>query len=584
MPLINRFFQPSVASSKAAGEPVLNALATPQRMLTGYLAQGTEGLSKGFDGKSYSFEDILMNHPELLSMYAAMEGYDDPMNDIGTYNLLWDIGADPTNIIGAKWLAKGDNLKGLVQGAPSNTVPNWYGKMAKDIFPQGMSAAKVKKGLEEGKWDKTVRQQRGSERVDVPITEEMKAEAISVYNELQKAQKAGKNIQKITGLPFVNKLGMAKRANKAETPDEIIGLGNKVKGFAKWALQSGADGMMAALDPRARAQFADLGITPKGQQYINEALDQGFNAQAFAQPQHVAHSIMQQGGEIPENMRRVVESMAIDGYRPMNQANYLDSASKVKKVYTTKGGREVEYTTPTEVTNNLFKQAVTNWKNAGNDFTTGNWNMVVKEVKGNSGQHVHDVSRNVPAIRHLEAVFKEKGSGFKNVSDLKSAIEAKLPKPKGDDGKPNKAYKGASIIGEDANGVYVQGGATTSSSYTEGGVNSVVYIHKNGMSETVISDVYDFLEKSPVGAAFEKSMQHKLFTVTPPITKNLRTSGMAKTSPRKVENFRVSEDISKEELRAIANNKNVSHGTRTRESARQGMLVGLTANEMTDDK
>lgn len=583
MPLTNRYFQPSVASSKAAGEPVFNALATPQRMLTGYLTEGLEGAKKGFGGQSYSFEDILKNNPEALAMYAALEGYKDPMSDIGTYNLLWDLFADPTNIAGAGLLTKEKALSGLVQGAPSNTVPNWYGKMAKDIFPEGMTATKVKEGLEEGKWPKTVRQQKGSERIDAPVTEEMKAKAIAVYNELQKAQKAGEKIQKVTGLPIINKLGMAQRANKAQTPDEIIGLGNKVKGFAKWALQSGEDGMLAALDPRARAQFADLGITPKGQQYINEALDSGANAQAFAQPQHVAHSIMQQGGKIPENMQRVVESMAIDGYRPMNQANYLDSVSKVSKTYLTKGGREVEYATPVEVTNNLFKQALKNWTNAGNDFTTGNWNMVVKEVKGNSGQHVHDVSKNVPAIRHLEAVFKEKGSGFKNVSDLRAAIEAKLPKPMIKEGVPNKDYKGAKIVGEDANGVYVQGGATTSSSYTEGGVNSVVYIHKNGMSETVISDVYDFLEKNPVGAAFEASMKHKLVTITPPITKNLRTSGQAKNAPRKVTNHRVSKDISKEELRAIANNKNVSEASKQREARRQGMLVGLTANEITDD-
>lgn len=603
--------QPSLASSRKAGEAVLEPLATPQRMLTGYLTEGLEGAKKGFGGQSYSFEDMLKANPKLAAMYLALEGGVDPMNDIESYNIGWDILADPTNAMGlgaAKSAVKASGTKGMITGAPSNTVPNWYGKMAEDVLPRGVTMKQIDEAVTKGNPLPTTATIEGQ---SVKLTPDQQYQAYRAYKRYKSGQNVVKGADKALNNPVVDTLlkdvpmmgnvpstPIPKMIEKARgftselagrKPDEVAMAGRKGMGVANWGLQSGMDALGTLMSPMARATYRDTGIQPSAKDYIEQGLKNGKIQEAMAQPQHVLHSKMLQGGDMATNapeLNNMLTKMSVNatGYQPLNYDIYDKIIGGVTKEYKSPKGRNMKYETPKGVARNLFDTALENWNIDLGAASGRPWKMIVKEPKGNTGNHVMDIARKTRAISAASKVFDANPKGFKSVEALEQALRKELPRREVNGvEKGRKSDKGAKVIGSDANGVYLAGGAVNSTSYTEGGVNVVTYVRLDGMSDSIVSDVYDFLEKNPVGKAFEGSMKHRLFTVTPPITVNVKTIGADAGTPYKVKNNRSGDDITIEELRAMTNLR-PTNKTAAKEIAKQGMFTGAIANELTDDK
>lgn len=199
-----------------------------------------------------------------------------------------------------------------------------------------------------------------------------------------------------------------------------------------------------------------------------------------------------------------------------------------------------------------FQEHITNtWENAAGINTDGAILYVKRPTGKFTGNHSGDVQsygksgrEQTKVLRDLFATSEEiakkkdgtpavtKGGKpimkltdhqpFDTVKELRMVMEEQL-----EELKANKSDKTFNIIDSDGEGIYVQY-SFAGSGKTEGGVNAITHVNKNGTLTTVISDVHDMavggdgiLGKalSPLNKYLHFSMKDEL-TVTPPIVED----------------------------------------------------------------
>lgn len=133
--------------------------------------------------------------------------------------------------------------------------------------------------------------------------------------------------------------------------------------------------------------------------------------------------------------------------------------------------------------------------------------VVMKEPSRNrtSGNHLYDVTstkKNGTPANILSKVFKERQDW--TTQELSDALKA----------------RGLNVLKTDDSGIYFMG-STQGSAIVEGGINISGKVMPNGESFFIMSDVHDFLEKTPIiGRAANKQLPNKLMAISPPIHKN----------------------------------------------------------------
>ena len=220
--------------------------------------------------------------------------------------------------------------------------------------------------------------------------------------------------------------------------------------------------------------------------------------------------------------------------------------------------------------------------------------VVVKKPHSQvTGDHFRDVIAFNPKVSKMINAFDRKVKGkneikrFESLDDLESALERKSYTKKRNGSRENHY----TVIGQDNGGVWVKMGKVGTAK-VEGGVNMLIKIEPNGNITGYMSDLHDFLEKTPVlGQGLGYALPKKVLAVSPPMQSNVFTlmskestekrygrEGVARrtTTPDFPENERV---LAEQRLREAAALK-PSKAEIGRQALQSAGNVGLFANAM----
>jgi len=464
---------------------VQGALAYDESLLGG-AAKGLLG-KKDYDGMSMFSPETQAEYPRATAAAAVAS----------------DLLLDPTNLVGGGLAKKGasrfaDSARGALMSSPSNYIDNFYGWSMNNAKPEGYDGRTMERLIKE-------------DPTSIP------PEHLKFYQETQK------------DLEFANHLLIDPLASRAlrrkglteNSPNEQkIALAKKLSGLKEWSADSISAALEMSFSPQAAMLYRTTGINKNGQNIIakhladySETKDPSALKKAVAQAQYMGHILTQAGrkGEIHPSLQKLIDMSYVDGYQKYSPDEYMKSVSKQEYFVQTPEGVTESYTPPPEVVSKLFDHVTNIWTREGSlpKGAKDNVSLVVKEVDGITGDHVRDVtaSRSNKLRAHVKNTFKQNNYGsFDSVSKLKDSLKS----------------KGIAIKGSDSNGVYLSIGMK-SESYTEGGINMLTYVTKDGEMTSVVSDAHNFLENFPVvGQVVGAALPKKVMAITPPITENVR--------------------------------------------------------------
>lgn len=552
----------TLKQARQESEVSLELADRPQQALTGLLVEGVEGAKKGFLGQE-----------KYDGLDAIVEAYDGEVPDNILYDaasLAYDVLADPTNILGGAMI-KGFDLmelgsnkgRGMLTGSSPNVIDDFYGLDPNKAFPTGYNPEKVQKALEAGEEVPS----QAKRAYGVWATTKLIADKIGTsFDELPKKYQ-NKILQVADKLPASARNTIVKLQGNFDKPgvkqraDEVLAAVFKGAGFANWAGKSAANALSTVFDASARQAYKDTGLTPVNQKRVEKLFNKGTKAgiqSAVAQLQHAAYMAFRRGRkDLPPVLQETMDQMSIGGFQKLDTAKYGELSNTVEKTV-----RGEVYQTPPEVTSSLFKRAIKNWGVGMSDDAT----MVVRQPQGVSGNFVYDANIKSKVAHAGRRIFADNPKGFSSVVDLKKAFEAKGFNPKQIQMTPT--------------GIMITHSAA-SSSRLEGGINLVTHIDKGGIGNTVLSDVYDFLEKVPVVRKVEEMMDEDIIGITPPITLDF-----TKGSPPITTKRTTTEDVGK--LVEMNQGSKLSENAKLTAHERETMTGmfggGLVAREMNDDQ
>jgi len=268
------------------------------------------------------------------------------------------------------------------------------------------------------------------------------------------------------------------------------------------------------VSPRGRALYRERGLNPVAQADIARQLEEasGLEAntseynklinEAKARAEYTVYSPTQMGVDLPENMPQT---------RTMERAYLVNPTEYNEKKFKglVKGFKNRGYKVSEEEADNMYNQ-LNKWLDS-NDIK---FNESDKErffavrhpfgAAGASGHWQKFFSQHAILNPVAEAFRDLEGAGrkvFRTVDELKEALEA----------------KGVKVSRVDSDGVYIDS-SFVGGERTDGGVNLLTKIKKDGRGLAFVSDEHNFLEKLPVlGKQIEKGIKRRLVTVTPPM-------------------------------------------------------------------
>lgn len=525
-----------IALDKKNMEQVGYGVALPQNMLFGTLAG--EGTDPALKGKSYSFEDVRKANPALdriakgLTLPQSNETYFKPQ--VGGLDFAAEMTLDPINALGAllykmplagvKFLTKNQRAGQNIGSAP-NVINDFYSVSEDVLFPPHYYPSKVKEALENGdevpvqakkayeQWASGQMFRDKLESVYGKLPESSKEFVGTLFNKLPAKVKNGLKVMYESKDPAVRK-----DANK------FLSDYFKSKGFIQWGGSSIGNALSEVFNPVSTAQYIKTGLTKTNQKRIQSLFNHEpqyhhatgellpktnrvMEREAIAQLQHAVYMAHRAGREdLPELLQETLDQMSVGGFRKFDSSDYRNATNQVN---ITKNGEN--YEVPEDISNALFARASKNWGMDEGDEVT----MVVRQSSGESGNFMHDINFKAKGVTLGRKIFNENPKGFSSPQELKEAYISR--------GVPSKDIE----ITKD--GVLVTT-RTTSNSYLEGGINIVDHISLDGVSHSVVSDMYDFLENVPVAKKIEENLENSLWGVTHPVPQDLKKSGTFKTN------------------------------------------------------
>lgn len=171
------------------------------------------------------------------------------------------------------------------------------------------------------------------------------------------------------------------------------------------------------------------------------------------------------------------------------------------------------------------------WK----DLDQERMRVIVKKPMSNvTGAHFLDVVDKGgfagPVKGQIFDVFDPKKAGdtaineMSTVADLESALRKRAELQTGARKGKKRPDVDFVVKGSDSTGVYVmvsrnqrKGGRGK----VEGGINMLIKVEPNGDITGYMSDLHDFLEKTPIGPVLERALPTQVFAVSPPMQSNV---------------------------------------------------------------
>lgn len=339
-------------------------------------------------------------------------------------------------------------------------------------------------------------------------------------------------------------------------------------GFVKWGARGANRVLKNLFSTKNRALYADFGVAPVAKEQIDlmeQTIRDMDSVQAKKPPQtaskeikkawnqewsraqnrykrqvEIAHSQIQALANIrtqagaKANKEDLAYNFALAASDPNSPFVYFkpDEVGSDWLHQTTKnGGNIAGKEVPAEQSAMVQSMMMDAWK----DLDTDRMRVIVKNpMSAVTGAHFLDVVDKGgfagPVKGQIFDVFDPKKVGdvaineTSTVSDLEKALRKRAELQTGSRKGKKRPDVDFVVKGSDSTGVYVmvsrrqrKGGRGK----VEGGINMIMKVEPNGDVTGYMSDLHDFLEKTPIGPVLERSLPTQVFAVSPPMQTNV---------------------------------------------------------------
>jgi len=449
----------------------------------------------------------------------------------------------------------GNTFGNAIAGGVSLVTPDWVTKTAGDLMQSGVEATLETKMAQQG-LAYLAENPRVARNIEAGVGIAELGLPKALVGSVQRALSAAANYIPNHYTPSIKNLKDMPKEFKSltnvihkvggKTEKESFHAAQKLTGASKWVINGVVGGVNSILNPKARALYDKHGINSSSQKIVKsemalyaEATKKGehklaarHKEKAIAQVNYNKYITAQTGykGEVAKVMDDVLEAVSYDGMQKLTKQNYINSAKKQKSTLTTRGLRGKITKSNLEATDAdlgyVFEQAQKLWKMPAKE---GN-KMVVKRNTGVGGNHGSDAITNKNKVHnYARKLFKEEGiSDPMEIYNHLKAVQAddKLRLATNPDAIP-KFPKGVIMLNKSAEDVAVNGlwlsSSHVGSAVVEGGVNVMTKIMPDQRAMSFVTDVHDFLEKTPVlGKVLAKALPNNEMSLTPPIYSDMR--------------------------------------------------------------
>lgn len=449
----------------------------------------------------------------------------------------------------------GNTFGNAIAGGVSLVTPDWVTKTAGDLMQSGVEATLETKMAQQG-LAYLAENPRVARNIEAGVGIAELGLPKALVGSVQRALSAAANYIPNHYTPSIKNLKDMPKEFKSltnvihkvggKTEKESFHAAQKLTGASKWVINGVVGGVNSILNPKARALYDKHGINSSSQKIVKsemalyaEATKKGehklaarHKEKAVAQVNYNKYITAQTGykGDVAKVMDDVLEAVSYDGMQKLTKQNYINSAKKQKSTLTTRGLRGKITKSNLEATDAdlgyVFEQAQKLWKMPAKE---GN-KMVVKRNTGVGGNHGSDAITNKNKVHnYARKLFKEEGiSDPMEIYNHLKAVQAddKLRSATNPDAIP-KFPKGVIMLNKSAEDVAVNGlwlsSSHVGSAVVEGGVNVMTKIMPDQRAMSFVTDVHDFLEKTPVlGKVLAKALPNNEMSLTPPIYSDMR--------------------------------------------------------------
>ena len=449
----------------------------------------------------------------------------------------------------------GNTFGNAIAGGVSLVTPDWVTKTAGDLMQSGVEATLETKMAQQG-LAYLAENPRVARNIEAGVGIAELGLPKALVGAVQRALSAAANYIPNHYTPSIKNLKDMPKEFKSltnvihkvggKTEKESFHAAQKLTGASKWVINGVVGGVNSILNPKARALYDKHGINSSSQKIVKsemalyaEATKKGehklaarHKEKAVAQVNYNKYITAQTGykGDVAKVMDDVLEAVSYDGMQKLTKQNYINSAKKQKSTLTTRGLRGKITKSNLEATDAdlgyVFEQAQKLWKMPAKE---GN-KMVVKRNTGVGGNHGSDAITNKNKVHnYARKLFKEEGiSDPMEIYNHLKAVQAddKLRLATNPDAIP-KFPKGVIMLNKSAEDVAVNGlwlsSSHVGSAVVEGGVNVMTKIMPDQRAMSFVTDVHDFLEKTPVlGKVLAKALPNNEMSLTPPIYSDMR--------------------------------------------------------------
>lgn len=449
----------------------------------------------------------------------------------------------------------GNTFGNAIAGGVSLVTPDWVTKTAGDLMQSGVEATLETKMAQQG-LAYLAENPRVARNIEAGVGIAELGLPKALVGAVQRALSAAANYIPNHYTPSIKNLKDMPKEFKSltnvihkvggKTEKESFHAAQKLTGASKWVINGVVGGVNSILNPKARALYDKHGINSSSQKIVKsemalyaEATKKGehklaarHKEKAVAQVNYNKYITAQTGykGDVAKVMDDVLEAVSYDGMQKLTKQNYINSAKKQKSTLTTRGLRGKITKSNLEATDAdlgyVFEQAQKLWKMPAKE---GN-KMVVKRNTGVGGNHGSDAITNKNKVHnYARKLFKEEGiSDPMEIYNHLKAVQAddKLRSATNPDAIP-KFPKGVIMLNKSAEDVAVNGlwlsSSHVGSAVVEGGVNVMTKIMPDQRAMSFVTDVHDFLEKTPVlGKVLAKALPNNEMSLTPPIYSDMR--------------------------------------------------------------
>lgn len=256
------------------------------------------------------------------------------------------------------------------------------------------------------------------------------------------------------------------------------------------------------------------------------------------------HSILQahiHGRVLGPQLQKIKEKVYAGDFRAATADNFVEEASKANVRV---GNAKTPYKVPEVLNKKAFDLIMKQWSNdTRKPLQAGiNLDFIMKQPRGNGGNHLISDVRMSGAKQGPEKGHKSPKSGISNYLNIVFDPKAKKKRASDPSGQYQyssvdkleenlialspKGDKGWKVIDKDGEGVWIRANKLVSNSFTEGGMNHLAYVKRDGTVIHYVSDFYDLNTKMTASTGVDDivraSQENNVLTVVMPMVQDAR--------------------------------------------------------------